>query len=59
MNELMTLLNSIQVDDDCKNAASAPTLTFVIDGIHYDLTPHDYMMKVDDDDNEEPYSINA
>ena len=55
----MTLLNSIQVDDECTNVAKAPTLTFVIDGINYDLTPHDYMMKVDNDDNEQPYAINA
>ena len=59
MNELMTLLDSIQVDENCNNAESLPVLTFVIDGVNYDLTPHDYMMKVDDDDNEEPYSINA
>ena len=58
-NELMTLLDSIQVDDYCKNVKQLPVLTFLIDGVNYDITPHDYLMKVDADDNEELYAINT
>lgn len=58
-NELLNLLDRITVDDNCNNIKSLPVLTFVIDGANYDLTPHDYLMKIDNDDNEEPYSINS
>ena len=50
-NDLMSLFEYIQVDDYCRNAKELPILTFLIDGVNYDITPHDYLMKVDDDDN--------
>lgn len=57
-NELLSLLDSLQVDDYCRNVKELPVLTFVIDEVKYDLTPYDYLMKVNADNDEQPYALN-
>lgn len=39
--------DSLNIDEDCKNVRELPNLTFVIDGINYDLNANDYVMKID------------
>lgn len=38
-NALEIMMNNIEVDDGCLNIKDLPDVTFVIDGIHYDLQP--------------------
>jgi cathepsin D len=40
-------LDEINIDENCKGLNNAPALTFIMDGIHYDLGPNDYVMKID------------
>lgn len=45
-------LDSLNIDEDCKNVKDLPILTFVLDGVHYDLNANDYVMKIDENGNE-------
>lgn len=58
-DELMTLLDKLNIDENCKNVRDLPKLTFVIDNVHYDLDANDYVMKIDSDGNEIPYQTYA
>lgn len=54
-DDLMTLIDSLNIDEDCKGVKELPVLTFVLDGVHYDLDANDYVMKIDANGNELPY----
>ncbi|CAD8044662.1 unnamed protein product [Paramecium primaurelia] len=54
-NDLYDMLDALNIDENCKNIKELPTLTFVLDGIHYDLDAHDYIMKIDSYGNEIAY----
>lgn len=58
-NDLMRLIDDINIDENCKGVKSLPKLTFIIDSIHYDLGPSDYVLKIDSDGNELPYNTFA
>lgn len=52
------LLDSLNIDEDCKGVKELPVLTFVLDGVHYDLDANDYVMKIDANGNEVFYFLN-
>jgi cathepsin D len=54
-DQVMDLLDKLNIDEDCKNVMELPQLTFVLDGVHYDLDANDYVMKIDQSGNELPY----
>lgn len=54
-DDLMTLVDSLNIDEDCKGLKELPNLTFVLDGVNYDLNANDYVMKIDSEGNELPY----
>lgn len=54
-DQLFDLLDSLNVDDGCQGASELPDITFVLDGVHYPLTPHDYVLSVTSDGTEESY----
>ncbi|CAD8135397.1 unnamed protein product [Paramecium pentaurelia] len=54
-DDLYDMLDALNIDENCKNLKELPTLTFVLDGIHYDLDAHDYIMKIDSYGNEIAY----
>lgn len=56
-NDLYDLIDDLNIDENCKNLKELPTLTFVLDGIHYDLDAHDYVMKIDSYGNEVFYNM--
>lgn len=49
----------MNIDEDCKGVKDLPVLTFVLDGVHYDLDANDYVMKIDSNGNELPYETFA
>lgn len=55
-DDLYTLYDFINVDEECNGVHDLPTMTFVIDGVHYDLTGPDYTMAMDWAGNEIPYT---
>lgn len=55
----MNLLDKLDIDENCKNVRNLPKLTFVLDGIKYDLDANDYVMKIDSDGNELPYDATS
>lgn len=55
--KLTTLLEKhLKVDSNCIGTESLPDLTFVIDSEHYTMTKEDYVMSVDREGNDTPYS---
>merc|ERR1712176_1593912 len=54
-DDLYKLLGKLNIDDDCRGVEDLPTLTYVIDGHHYDLTGAEYVMAMDFDGNKIPY----
>lgn len=54
--DLFNLYKYVSVDEDCKGVHELPTMTFVIDGVHYDLDGPDYTMAMDWNGNEIPYT---
>ncbi|CAD8132993.1 unnamed protein product [Paramecium octaurelia] len=54
-DDLYDVIDALNIDENCKNVKELPTLTFVLDGIHYDLDAHDYIMKIDSYGNEIAY----
>lgn len=54
-DDLYTLLTKLNVDDGCKEVSSLPDITFVLDGIHYNLTAEEYVMSVTDNGVMEDY----
>jgi cathepsin D len=46
-DSLMDLVDQLNIDENCKNVRDLPTLTFVLNGVHYDLDHSDYIMKID------------
>ncbi|KAG2387185.1 hypothetical protein C9374_001517 [Naegleria lovaniensis] len=40
------ILNSIQVNEDCSNIDSNPSVTFILSGKSFTLTPRDYVLKI-------------
>jgi cathepsin D len=46
-DDLMDLVDSLNIDENCRGLRDLPTLTFVLDGVHYDLDSNDYIMKID------------
>lgn len=58
-DDLMNLIDTLNIDENCKGLRDLPTLTFVLDGVHYDLDANDYVMKIDSDGNERPYDTSA
>jgi glutamine cyclotransferase len=55
-DQLMSLIDSLNVDEQCKNIEKLPDITFVIDGTNYQLLPEEYVMTVNDQDVEKSYS---
>ncbi|CAD8107416.1 unnamed protein product [Paramecium sonneborni] len=58
-DDLYDLLDTLNIDENCKNAKELPKLTFVLDGINYDLDANDYVMKIDSQGNEIAYDTFA
>ncbi|CAD8100887.1 unnamed protein product [Paramecium sonneborni] len=58
-DDLYDLLDTLNIDENCKNARDLPKLTFVLDGINYDLDANDYVMKIDSQGNEIAYDTFA
>jgi cathepsin D len=58
-DDLMNLVDSLNIDENCKGVRDLPTLTFVLGGVHYDLSANDYVMKIDESGNELPYETFA
>jgi len=54
--QLDLLLDSITVDDDCKNYYDLPDITFVIDGQEFSLSPVDYVLTITSSESNLPYS---
>lgn len=54
-DQLFDLLDTLNVDDGCQGAENLPDITFVLDGVHYPLTPSDYVLSVTDDGTEVSY----
>lgn len=52
-------IDTLNIDENCKNAKELPKLTFVLDGINYDLDANDYVMKIDSQGNEIAYDTFA
>lgn len=46
------MLDALNIDENCKGLRELPFLTFVLDGVHYDLDANDYVMKIDQEGNE-------
>jgi cathepsin D len=46
-DDLYDLLDTLNIDENCRNVKDLPKLTFVLDGIKYDLDANDYVMKID------------
>jgi len=55
----MTLIDKLNIDENCKGVRDLPKLTFVLDGVHYDLDANDYVMKIDSEGNEMSYDTFA
>ena len=55
----INFLDTLNIDENCKNAKELPKLTFVLDGINYDLDANDYVMKIDSQGNEIAYDTFA
>jgi len=51
----MTIIDKLNIDENCKGLKDLPKLTFVLDGINYDLDANDYIMKIDSEGNEISY----
>jgi cathepsin D len=49
MLKIFTRLETLGIDRSCKNVEELPTITFVIDDIHYILLPSDYLVKIEDE----------
>lgn len=45
-NDLMNLFNKVSVDSSCSGIDNLPTITYVIDGVHYPLKPREYVMMI-------------
>ncbi|CAD8197251.1 unnamed protein product [Paramecium octaurelia] len=58
-DDLYGLLDTLNIDENCKNVKDLPKLTFVLDGINYDLDANDYVMKIDSQGNEVAYDTFA
>jgi cathepsin D len=58
-DDLYDLLDILNIDENCGNAKELPKLTFVLDGINYDLDSNDYVMKIDSNGNEVAYDTFA
>ncbi|CAD8133884.1 unnamed protein product [Paramecium pentaurelia] len=56
---LYDLLDTLNIDENCSNVKELPKLTFVLDGINYDLDANDYVMKIDSQGNEVAYDTFA
>lgn len=54
-DDLFTLLSKLQVDENCRGVESLPDITFVIDGVNYDMQPDDYVMTVTEDGVEKTF----
>jgi cathepsin D len=52
LGNLLFYLDILNIDENCGNAKELPKLTFVLDGINYDLDSNDYVMKIDSNGNE-------
>jgi hypothetical protein len=52
-------LNSISVDNACNKLSKLPDITFVIGGIHYSLSPEEYIMTMNDKGADEPFHHSA
>lgn len=37
------------MNDNCSGVESLPDITFVMDGVHYDLSAEEYVMSVEND----------
>merc|ERR1712224_818404 len=48
-DDLINLFEFIDVEDHCNDVKSLPDITFVLDGINYDLTAEEYVLTVSDD----------
>jgi cathepsin D len=46
------IIDALNIDENCKGLRDLPNLTFVLDGVHYDLDANDYVMKIDQEGNE-------
>lgn len=53
-DDVMMLLDKLDTGNNCANYKSMGTLTFVIDGVHYDLESSEYVLTVNDDSVELP-----
>lgn len=51
-DDLMNVIDALNIDENCKGLRDLPKLTFVLDGVHYDLDANDYVMKIDPEGNE-------
>lgn len=56
-NKFNKIMDSIPVEDSCVGLKELPTLTFVVDGINYELNSEDYV--ISDEDSESTYSSEA
>lgn len=45
--DVMALLDKLDIDENCKEMGKLPKLTYVLDGVHYDLEAEDYVIKID------------
>lgn len=53
-DDVMTLLDKLDTGNNCANYKQMSKLTFVIDGIHYDLNSEEYVLTVNDNSVELP-----
>ncbi|CAD8133714.1 unnamed protein product [Paramecium octaurelia] len=58
-DDLYDLLDTLNIDENCSNIKELPKLTFVLDGVNYDLDANDYVMKIDSEGNEVAYDTFA
>lgn len=54
-DNLKTLFELLHPDDGCKNLVDLPTITFVADGVNYDIKPEEYVLTVTESGVEDPH----